>query len=563
MVDDGSFLVVWRAPRNAFGPGLNGVLARAFSKDGAPLGGNFLVAAATGGVALRRPRIATGGGGIYVVVVETDEAGGDVFHRRIAADGTPIGAVSQVNGTGTFGPQRDAAVAMGKDGEYVAVWQSHDALPGGGGSGDYVIAGQRFARDGERLGEEFHVTTSAPRLVAAPAVVKDGAGNFTVFWADFGSPGRGFFGRRFAIDGEPLGAPFRLGAASLAPVAVAMELHGDFVAAWSRPGADGEDGLDDVFARRFGPDGVPLGREVQVNTHTAGRQAAPALGRDRLGNLVVAWESDGQDGGGTGVFARLLALPEVPAEALLRLRDGRFELDATWRDFAGGRGQGQAIPLPGDSSGVFWFFDPANVEVIVKLIDGRAFNGFWWVFYGALSSVEYYFTVFDTATGATRTYFNPRHHLASAGDTAALGPEGEDQPLAAVAPPHPRAAGIIPGDCRGTGEVLCLEQDRFAVEVAWRDFAGATGTGHAAPLTDDTGTFWFFRPDNPELAVKVIDARLFNGHFWVFYGSLTNVEFTLKVTDTRTGAVRTYTNPLHQFGSQADTAAFPEVLGIR
>jgi hypothetical protein len=47
-----------------------------------------------------------------------------------------------------------------------------------------------------------------------------------------------------------------------------------------------------------------------------------------------------------------------------------------------------------------------------------------------------------------------------------------------------------------------------------------------------------------------------NGHFWLFYGALSDVQYTLTVTDTSSGAVRTYTNPAGQFASVADTAAF-------
>ena len=70
--------------------------------------------------------------------------------------------------------------------------------------------------------------------------------------------------------------------------------------------------------------------------------------------------------------------------------------------------------------GTFWFFDPANVEVVAKVLDARALNGKWWFFFGALSNVEYTITVTDTATGATRTYRNPAGQFASAGDTAAF-----------------------------------------------------------------------------------------------------------------------------------------------
>lgn len=103
---------------------------------------------------------------------------------------------------------------------------------------------------------------------------------------------------------------------------------------------------------------------------------------------------------------------------------------------------------------------------------------------------------------------------------------------------------------------LCLQGHRFQVEVTWRDFEGRTGAGQTLPGSDQTGSFWFFDPSNTELTVKVLDGRGLNNHFWVFYASLTNVAYTLTVTDTATGAVRVYKNPLGHFGSAGDTEAF-------
>ena len=102
---------------------------------------------------------------------------------------------------------------------------------------------------------------------------------------------------------------------------------------------------------------------------------------------------------------------------------------------------------------------------------------------------------------------------------------------------------------------------RFSTEVSWKDFAGNTGSGQAVPLTSDTGYFWFFSSNNVELVVKVLDARAFNGRFWVFYGALSNVEYTLTVTDTTSGHVKSYTNPSGTFGSVGDTDAFPASVG--
>jgi len=53
-----------------------------------------------------------------------------------------------------------------------------------------------------------------------------------------------------------------------------------------------------------------------------------------------------------------------------------------------------------------------------------------------------------------------------------------------------------------------------------------------------------------------VDGRALNGRFWVFSGALSNVEYTITVTDTSTGQVRTYANPAGSLVSLADTSAF-------
>lgn len=111
-------------------------------------------------------------------------------------------------------------------------------------------------------------------------------------------------------------------------------------------------------------------------------------------------------------------------------------------------------------------------------------------------------------------------------------------------------------DCFGT-DTLCLNDDRFKVEVEWRDFAGQSGVGTAFPRTDDSGTFFFFDPNNTELLLKVLDGCQRNDHYWVFFGALTNVEFEVTVTDTLTNQSRVYDNPLGRPAPAiVDTQAF-------
>ena len=244
-----------------------------------------------------------------------------------------------------------------------------------------------------------------------------------------------------------------------------------------------------------------------------------------------------------------------PSPRHLCLGNGRYRVEAAWKDFQGNKGTGTAVAVTGDT-GYFWFFDPANVEVILKVLDGSGVNGHRWVFYGALSSVEYTLTVTDTQTGLTRRYFNPMSQLASVGDTTSFGPLG----AFSVAAPSPTGLAeertVAAGPCEATAERLCLNDQRFAVEVAWKDFQGNQGMGKAVNLTADTGWFWFFDAANVEVVLKVLDGTSLNGKHWVFYGALSSVDYTITVTDTQTGAQRIYKNPSGKLASVADTGAF-------
>jgi len=275
------------------------------------------------------------------------------------------------------------------------------------------------------------------------------------------------------------------------------------------------------------------------------------------------------DDGATGreVWSLPLASPAgcQPASTRLCLGGGRYQVEAFWRTDQGTEGHGTAVALTADT-GYFWFFSATNVEAVVKVLDGIGVNGHVWVFYGALSNVEYTLTVTDTQTGLTRRYFNPQGQLASVGDVYGFGPRGANGanplPPIATAPPSPLAliaeqhgkAATVP--CHANAQTLCLSNDRFAVTVAWKDFQGHTGNGTAAALSGDTGTFWFFNSSNVELVVKALDGRPVNNHFWLFYGALSNVEYTLTVTDTLTGTIKKYSNPSGRFASVADTLAF-------
>ena len=117
------------------------------------------------------------------------------------------------------------------------------------------------------------------------------------------------------------------------------------------------------------------------------------------------------------------------------------------------------------------------------------------------------------------------------------------------------------GACEASSETLCLQDSRFAVTVDWlQPDEPVVGTAVIVPEgTNDSGLFRFFDDDNWEILIKVLDGCRHNGHVWVYAASSTNLGYTIRVTDTVSGAVREYENEAGVAAvAIADTAAFPE-----
>jgi hypothetical protein len=249
----------------------------------------------------------------------------------------------------------------------------------------------------------------------------------------------------------------------------------------------------------------------------------------------------------------------------LVLNDNRFMVQVDWLTSTGSSGQGTAVALTSDS-GYFWFFENTNVELLVKILDGRGVNGHFWVFYGALTDIEYTITVTDTQTGAVKTYQGQQGHQQSGNDVNAfadsgqssesLNPQAEEAKFAALMQllrKNSTEDGILP---QQSSTPLYLNSNRFKVDVNWLTPTGSSGEGTAVPLTSDSGYFWFFENTNVELLVKIHNGCGVNSHYWFFYGALTDVAYTITVTDTETNEVKTYPGYQHIQTSSNDVNAF-------
>ena len=94
---------------------------------------------------------------------------------------------------------------------------------------------------------------------------------------------------------------------------------------------------------------------------------------------------------------------EYDAETLC-LADSRYSVRMKWSTLDGKSGPGTVVRSATNDSGLFYFFETANWETLVKVLDGCAINGHWWVYAASATDLGLDVTVTDTATGAVKNY---------------------------------------------------------------------------------------------------------------------------------------------------------------
>jgi len=305
---DGSFVVVW-----ARGPGNPGIFARMYDPHGAPKGSEFQVNSGTA-VPGQYPSVAADASGGFVVAWQEADYGRKSHAQRFDSSGAPVGSEIAL---ARILPR----VASDAAGNFVLISSQYTSF----NYAPFVVSdlvGQRFDGTGAPAGSEFMVAsyksyfdfesiiTDSPgdRAVAAAP-----GGDFTVVWnvweGTFPQGARpvsiddqGLFGQRFSKTGVKLGTAFRIALGTAAPgnPAIAVDRLGNFVVIWSSDAQDG-DGRG-IRGQRFDRSGEEVGPEFQVNTYTTGDQTAPSVAIDETGDFVVVWNSAGQDGSSSGVF---------------------------------------------------------------------------------------------------------------------------------------------------------------------------------------------------------------------------------------------------------------------
>jgi len=450
---DGGLGAFWESGNGVTQPGCPGTRTRRFAANGQPTVAIFTVPSAD--------LFAVRSDGSYLAVrnklppASSPVASGyDVYVQLYDEDGIARGAERSLTGP-ALGNQRATGAVAGENGGFVVVWSNDSAADDD--VVDAEVTAQLLDAAGQSLGSQTHVNAQTVGDQFAPRTATDGRGGWVFAWVSepLGQNGGDLFARRFT------GTP---------PCAFALCLNGGQFGvdvAWRDPRSgntgSGHGALltDDTGSFWFfSAENVELFVKVldgsAVNQHfwvffgglsdveltlSVTQLATGTTKTYHNSPYTLASQADIlafpvfvlSDAGGpsanvaNAASASRAVTPDradtaacVPDAAGLCLNSDRFHVSVTWTDpRTGNTGSGQAVPLSGDS-GYFWFFAASNVEMVVKVLDGRPVNHHFCVFDAALSDVETEITVTDTVTGAFKIYHKPPYKFLSQADTSAF-----------------------------------------------------------------------------------------------------------------------------------------------
>jgi Putative Ig domain/Bacterial Ig domain len=234
---DGGFVVTWQSKSQ---DGDNwGIYGRRYDAAGNAIGAEFQVNSTTA-KEQQSPSLATLADGGFVVTWQSKDQDGDnwgVYGQRYDPAGTAVGAEFRVNTT-TAQEQQNPSVAALADGGFVVTWQSWDQ-----DGHEWGVYGQRFDAAGNPVDLEFQVNTEFSTHQQDPTVVGFAGGGFLVTWQSKDQDGDdwGVFGQKFDADGDAIGTEFQIhttAAGAQTDPALAASGEGALLGAWTSPDAD-------------------------------------------------------------------------------------------------------------------------------------------------------------------------------------------------------------------------------------------------------------------------------------------------------------------------------------
>ena len=214
-----------------------------------------------------------------------DGSGDGIFAQRFNSSGAKVGSEFLVNTT-TAGDQFSPSVAVAPDGSFIIAWE-------GPGTGIDVWA-QRYTKDGVKIGFEFLLNTTTGGSQRYPEIQFYPDGTFVAGFVD----GSQTVLQRFNASARPIGIETRIssGTGDVVMDGLCVRPDNTLLMVWTSGG--------DVYGQIFSSTLVPIGSQTRLNTYLPGTQEYAVARVDGLGNFIVTWQDQVQDGSGMGAYYR-------------------------------------------------------------------------------------------------------------------------------------------------------------------------------------------------------------------------------------------------------------------
>ena len=258
------------------------------------------------------------------------------------------------------------------------------------------------------------------------------------------------------------------------------------------------------------------------------------------------------------------------------LHDSRFGVGFS-AEANGSSVTGQEAGWSSDKGVLYWLFDPRNPEALVKVLDGRSWNGHWWFDLAVASDLRSVTRVIHVEagnewvvlTGFGKDVFRepgesanrlvhcafpasradggcavsgygttvslrdawdssgriPSSYFPSASASVDEGHASADlghrrfaraddsQGTAGLANGLPVPAPLPTSAPTAAAEPATLQGSQFRINFS-ANANDSTAIGESGWSSDQGVLYWLFDPQNPEALVKVLDGRSWNGHWW-------------------------------------------------
>ncbi len=249
-------------------------------------------------------------------------------------------------------------------------------------------------------------------------------------------------------------------------------------------------------------------------------------------------------------------------------------------------------------SGLLYFFDRDNAEVLVKVLDACAVNGYRWVFVAPVTTLAFNLRVDEVGSDRYWMHQNPR-----GGQTATT--ESNTQAFSCDPPGSSTGSQGDVGGTRGVDLVdagfpapssvtVAVKPDSLPAElpVSVAQPIGAGGEADCEPQpvatleggytvnmcvehvregetvveevrdygleSNQSAILYFFDRDNAEVLIKVLDGCKINGHRWVFVAPVTTLAYNLSIVPPDGSEPWTHKNALNRTAAAASNiTAFP------